>query len=116
MRIIVVPIYFLEHKSKSLDLTQGMKIESMNDIFFEDVFPCKDTRETSSNKRTHDTRSVLTQSEDGHRNVGACRAMVKLPKIQPKLLNAYLWNMQIMIVQKIVIRDANKEHNRIGFY
>lgn len=64
MRIIVVPIYFLEHKSKSLDLTQGMKIESMNDIFFEDVFPCKDTRETSSNKRTHETTSVPTQSEN----------------------------------------------------
>lgn len=55
---------FLVHKSEIPDINEGMIIESRNAVFFEEIFPCKERKEPSSNKRTREAISGSLQNDE----------------------------------------------------
>ena len=52
------------HKSDNSNVHVGTIIESRNVSFFEHVFPCKITQETSSSKRTYETTIGSNQDQE----------------------------------------------------
>ena len=55
---------FLVHKSDIPDIHEDTIIEFRNASFFENIFPCKEKQEISSNKRTYDTANGNHQNEE----------------------------------------------------
>ena len=55
---------FLVHKSDIPNIHKDTIIESKNASFFQNIFPCKEKQEVSSNKRTYDTVNGNHQNEE----------------------------------------------------
>ena len=51
------------HKFNNLNVHVGTIIEFRNESFFENVFPCKSTQETSSVKRTFETAIGIVKTK-----------------------------------------------------